>query len=555
MTTITVGAPAPARRLSAADAQRAIRRIGVITFVASLAYLVLVPLFRLQSRAFDDGARGYRDAFTAPDIGRTIRYTIGLALGSLAIALVLGTLVAWAASRLPHRWRLLRVLPVLPIVVPAIASVVGWAFLLSPRPGFLNDLLRQLPWWSSLDEGPIDIYTLPWIVIITGFALTAFVYLFVSAGFQNISSEHIEEAQVAGSSSWGVFFRVALLLGLGQFTGPLLLGRNAGIDVLTTDMYRQMAQTPVQYGIAAALGSPLLLFGILVVVLQKMMLGDQSRFVTHGGKAFRTEGRPSKLAALAIVGYSFVATILPLGALILVSLTRFWSGKIEPSEFTLENFRTPFDSSGITSAIYNSVMISLVAMAISLPVGFIGASLLLRGRQYRVLRVILDFIVAMPLGIPAIIFGSGFLLAYTREPLVLYGTRWVIVLVYVTLMLPFATRMQLAEMVSLGEGYVEASRVSGASALRTNLRVVLPLMRSSLGGAAALMFVLLTHEFTASLLVRSPTTQVMGIVLYDYWGNGTYPLVAAIALVMAAVTAVGVVVAIILGGSKALSSL
>jgi iron(III) transport system permease protein len=66
---------------------------------------------------------------------------------------------------------------------------------------------------------------------------------------------------------------------------------------------------------------------------------------------------------------------------------------------------------------------------------------------------------------------------------------------------------------------------------------------------------LLTHEFTASLLVRSSTTQVMGTVLYDYWGNGTYPLVAAIALVMAAVTAVGVILAIILGGSKALSSL
>ena len=46
------------------------------------------------------------------------------------------------------------------------------------------------------------------------------------------------------------------------------------------------------------------------------------------------------------------------------------------------------------------------------------------------------------------------------------------------------------------------------------------------------MFVLLTHEFAASLLVRSPTTQVMGTVLFDYYTNGSYPLVAAIALVM-----------------------
>jgi len=69
------------------------------------------------------------------------------------------------------------------------------------------------------------------------------------------------------------------------------------------------------------------------------------------------------------------------------------------------------------------------------------------------------------------------------------------------------------------------------------------------------MFVLLTHEFAASLLVRSSTTQVMGTVLYDYWGNGTYPLVAAIALIMTAVTTIGVVIAVMIGGSDALSRL
>ena len=154
----------------------------------------------------------------------------------------------------------------------------------------------------------------------------------------------------------------------------------------------------------------------------------------------------------------------------------------------------------------------------------------------------------MPLGIPAVIFGVGFLFTYTREPFILYGTRWVIILVYVTLMLPFTTRMQLSGMVALGDQYIEASRVSGASALRTNTRILLPLMRGTLGGAAALMFVLLTHEFAASLLVRSPTTNTMGTILYDYFVNGSYPLVAAIALVMSFVTACGVVLAIALGG-------
>jgi iron(III) transport system permease protein len=69
------------------------------------------------------------------------------------------------------------------------------------------------------------------------------------------------------------------------------------------------------------------------------------------------------------------------------------------------------------------------------------------------------------------------------------------------------------------------------------------------------MFVLLTHEFAASLLVRSATTQVMGTVLFDYYVNGSYPTVAAIALVMTGVTAAGVTLAVVLGGSSVLDRL
>ena len=154
-----------------------------------------------------------------------------------------------------------------------------------PGPATSTHYLRMLPWWNHLTEGPIDIYTMPWIVILTGFGLTSFVYLFVSAGFANISAEHLEAAQVAGSSTWGVFFKVilpllrptliygggvALLLGLGQFTAPLLLGRNSGIDVITTNMYSAMTAYPTQYGTAAALGSPLLLLGIVIVVVPEV---------------------------------------------------------------------------------------------------------------------------------------------------------------------------------------------------------------------------------------------------------------------------------------------
>jgi iron(III) transport system permease protein len=545
-------------------------RLGYVVLMVVLGYLVVFPLFQLQSLAFENGAEGYRSQYTRPDIGQVIWTTVQLALGSMVIAMVLGTLLAFAASRLPARAAMLRVIPVLPIVMPAVANICGWAFLLSPGPGYLNGLLRRLPWWSGLDSGPVDVYTIPWIIILTGFGLTSFVYLFVSAGMANISAEHLEAAQASGSSTAGVFFRivlpllrpslvygggVALLLGLGQFTGPLLLGANTGVKVLTTEMYLRVSESPADFAAAAAAGSPLVILGVIVVLGQKVLLGDQRRFVTHGGKGFKPAPARSTWAVVTVLVYGVVALLLPLIGLVIVSLSPFWSESISWGSLTLDNFRSLLTTPDVVESIITSLVASLIAVAFCVPLGFLVANLIVRGRRFKILRMLGDLIAALPLGIPAVIFGVGFLLTYTQPPLILYGTRTVIVLVYIVLMIPFATRLQMTALMSLGESYNEASSTSGANPLITSSRITFPLMRPAVLSAVSLMFILLTHEFAASLLVRSPTTQVMGTRLYDLWTNGIYPQVAAMAIVMTVVTTLGVVVAMVIGGRNVLDKL
>jgi iron(III) transport system permease protein len=47
----------------------------------------------------------------------------------------------------------------------------------------------------------------------------------------------------------------------------------------------------------------------------------------------------------------------------------------------------------------------------------------------------------------------------------------------------------------------------------------------------------------------------MGTVLYDAYTNGQYSLVAVIGLIMTAVTSVGLIVALFIGGRRALDAL
>ncbi|WP_245687870.1 hypothetical protein [Rhodococcus phenolicus] len=84
----------------------AARRLGVVAFVALLCYFVVLPVMRLQATAFEDGAAGFGRVFGLPRIGQILWNTVGLAFGSLVIAMVLGTALAWAANRLPAPSRL-----------------------------------------------------------------------------------------------------------------------------------------------------------------------------------------------------------------------------------------------------------------------------------------------------------------------------------------------------------------------------------------------------------------------------------------------------------------
>jgi len=77
----------------------------------------------------------------------------------------------------------------------------------------------------------------------------------------------------------------------------------------------------------------------------------------------------------------------------------------------------------------------------------------------------------------------------------------------------------------------------------------LPMCRKGIAATAALTFVLLFHEFSASLMVRSARTQVIGSVMYDVWAGGIYSQVAVLALIMVVVTVIGVCIAGWLGGT------
>lgn len=551
---------------------RRIRSTGALVWgplLLLLGYAIVWPLFSLETQA-SHGIQDYLSAYTAPGTVRMLQTTVALAVLATTFAFVAGLALAWASTRLPRRVApVLQILPMTPLLVPAVAGVTGWAFLLSPRVGYLNEVLRMLPPFRADLEGPFNIYTFGGVVFVSGLLLTSFMYLFLFNGLQAGSGALDEAAAVSGASPLRTFLTVTLpqlrpsivygvgitlLLGLGQFAAPLLLGVPGNVEVLTTRIFGLLQAYPIPFGQAAALGAPLLVSGMLILIAQRIAIGDVRRYSFIGGRTY-AQPRPPAWWSLPVVGvYGLLAVVLPILALTYVALSPYWTGSIRFDRLTLRNVMQLGANEHLSSAIFNSVASAGVTLLIVLPVGYMVARFLAgRAEAPRTVVRALDLLAMLPYGTPAILFGFSLLFAYTRPPFILYGSYALIIVAFATIMVPYSVRLQLATLLAAGEEPWEAARVSGANPLRVFLTVTIPLMRRGVASAAAIIFVLLFQEFGVALTVRTSSIQVVGTVLYDVYTAGTYPSVAVLALTMVSITAIGVGFALSVGGGDALA--
>ena len=76
----------------------------------------------------------------------------------------------------------------------------------------------------------------------------------------------------------------------------------------------------------------------------------------------------------------------------------------------------------------------------------------------------------------------------------------------------------------------EAAAVSGASSATGFRRVVLPLLSPSLIAGWLFIFLVSTRVLSLPVLLSGPSSQTMAVAMFDLWGNGQGPELAALGL-------------------------
>ncbi|MFE5703429.1 ABC transporter permease [Rhodococcus koreensis] len=525
---------------------------------------VLVPLAVMLIKVFmPDGTldlEALSKVWAQPWLGSMLVDTLVTVFLGACGALIVGALFAWINERTNARLGWLgETLPVVPLFMPPLASAIGWVLLGMPGPGVLNSILTTMLSWIGIDagpEGPINIFSWPGVVFLFSVNLLPHVYLVVSAALRNLDPALEEAARMNGSGPTATLWKVtipaikpamisgallALAAGFALFSVPFLIGTPAGVDNLTV---RVVNMTTNAYPPALDEATVLGLVVVFLIGSTWLIQRRVNRLARHSTMTGKTSS-PSRVdlgllawpARIVMIAYICAAVVLPAVALVFVSLQSYWTGKLTLDALSLEHYTRLFSPSSSTyAALQNSIVLAIVTASIALLVTALIAYYGERNPS-SILGRVADGVTKLPAALSHVVIAVALIVTLAGPPFGLQGTLVLLLIGYLIMYLPQAGVAASSALAQIGPTMSEASLMSSASQGRTFRKVVLPLMAPGLVSGWVLVFVLTAGDLTASVMLSSPRTPVVGFVMLDLSTSGTYGVVAALGVIITLISA------------------
>ncbi len=478
-----------------------------------VALLCALPLVVVVVKAFESGVG---DAFALvwrPRVGELLGNTVALvALTGLA-STVLGVGAAWLVERtsLPGAsfWR---VAFVAPLAVPAFVNSFAWSALV---PGF---------------EG------LAGAVIVTTLSYFPFVFLPVAALLRTGDRGLEEAARALGLGPWRTFLRVGLaqmrpaLLGGVLLVALHLLAEYGALEMLRFPTFTTAILDQFEVAFDSRSGSVLavVLIALAVTVLTVELLArGRTRHARIGSGTARRPapaslGRWTPVALLLAAGLTALAVGVPawsLGTWLLRS-----DEAMEPAN--------------LGPTLWSTLALALTAAVVTTVATVPAAWLLARHRTW--FAVAVERVTYLAASLPGVVVALALITLTIGFARPLYQTTTVLVLAYVVLFIPRAMVGTRAAIAAVPPELGDAARALGDSPVRAFLRVQLPLMLRGTMAGFALVFIAVSTELTATLLLAPTGTQTLATAFWDASASLDYaaaaPYAAALVLLSAPLT-------------------
>lgn len=537
------------RRLSALQP---VRFLVIGLSLAILFALIAYPLILLTGYSLVD-AQGhltfetFEKAFARRGMWQaTVNSAWLVALVTIG-ACALGIPLAWIVARTDAPGKALVTLAAgVSFVIPTFISVISWIFLAAPNSGYLNKLAIA---YLGFETAPFNIMSFGGLVFIEIIGVYPLVFFAVNAALNNVDASHEQAARILGSNRLRTTLTITLPLvrpailsavilvmldALSSFGAPSAIGTMANFSVITTKIY-DLLKFPPQFNYAAAVAMPIMVFTAISLLIQKYAIRAEN-FRTLTGKAtpeqILTLGRWRWVAGGFCLLVALVTAILPVGALLLVSVLSSFGADIRLENLVGKHYALIFDENfAARASILHSLLLALATATVCATLGLVLGWVVERFRFFG--RELIGFLVMIAYGFPSIAYAVGILMGYVD---LFYGTLTLILIAYAGKLLPIAFVLVRNGIQQLSTDLEEAARISGAGWLRSIKDVTFPLVRGAVGIAWVLVFSLSLRELSMSAILAQSDTQVMPTVVLQFIEDGAVELAAALAVVIVVVS-------------------
>ncbi|MFC3447992.1 ABC transporter permease [Amycolatopsis speibonae] len=249
--------------------------------------------------------------------------------------------------------------------------------------------------------------------------------------------------------------------------------------------------------------------------------------------------RRSRFLLWAVFAVLFTAIVLaPLLMIVLASVAGNWTGLL-PGALTGSHFAQAF--SGETFASLSvSIQTGVIASLVSVLLGT-WAALASQSAPSR-LRNAVDTLFHLPIAVPSVVLGLALLVAFSRPPLAFNGTRWIVLLGHVMILLPFSYSTVSAAIARMDPLLAQAAASLGAGPVRVLFQVRLPVLLPSISASASLALAMSMGELGATMMLYPPDWRTLPASIFALTDRGQVFLASASTVLLLAVTLAGVVI-------------
>ena len=542
--------------------------------VAFTVYIAVVPLGFLLWQSFFTPQTAtkaavftfgnYITAYTSSDTARLFWTSMQFAIGTAAFAFFVGTSLAWMNERTNTPFKsLFFALSLIPLVIPGILFTVAWILLGSPKIGIVNLVLMSL---FNLSEPVFNIYSMWGMIWVDGLHYSPVAFLLMTAAFRAMDPSLEESAMMSGANvfqvlwnitlklTWPAIFATFLILfvrAIESFEVPALLGLPVGIQVFTSSIYQAVHRYPSQIGLASAYAITLLAITTIGIYFISKLSSSGSKYATMTGKGFRPRqidlGPWRWFAAAIFIIYFALIVVLPFAVLLWSSFQKFYSVPSMQAlkNLTLDPYRFILSYPNLTRSVWNSLLLSFgsatLIMLITSVICWIVVKTKLPGRW------LLDNLASLPMVFPGLVLGLALMIFYLNVDIGVYGTMWILFIAYVTRFMPYGLRFNTTSMLQIHKELEESAAMSGASWGTTFRRIVLPLLKPGLVAGWIYIMIVSIRELSSSILLYSPGTEVISIIIWELWENGQYVELSALGVLFILMLFVLVMIAQVVG--------